>query len=149
VNNVCTREEVMVGLEEELEGVEESYRPVSAIHHQLRAQNVAAFDEIGIEKIFDIGMIGVERTGLGISTNLIRRSVLLAGCLGFRGLKTEATGTFSREAFERVGFHPAGTVQYADFEYQGKRVFAGMEGGDTGVTFMKKKFFQSSLTHIL
>ena len=46
----------------------------TAIHHQLRAQNVAAFDEIGIEKIFDIGMIGVERTGLGISTNLIRRS---------------------------------------------------------------------------
>ena len=147
---MCLRPpQVMVGLEEELEGVEESYRPITAIHHQLRAQNVAAFDEIGIEKIFDIGMIGVERTGLGISTNLIRRSVLLAGCLGFRGIKTEATGMFSREAFERVGFHPAGSVQYADFEFQGRRVFAGMEGSDTGVTFMKKKFFQSSLTHIL
>ena len=71
---MCLRPpQVMVGLEEELEGVEESYRPITAIHHQLRAQNVAAFDEIGIEKIFDIGMIGVERTGLGISTNLIRQ----------------------------------------------------------------------------
>ena len=48
----------------------------------IRRQNADVYDQIGIDKMFSIGMIGVEKTGLGIATNLIRRSVLLAGsCL--------------------------------------------------------------------
>ena len=43
---------------------------------------------------------------------------------------------------------PASSIRYADFTYQGEKVFAGMEG-DTEITFMKKKFFQSALKHIL
>ena len=45
----------------------------------IRRQNADVYDQIGIDKMFSIGMIGVEKTGLGIATNLIRRSVLLAG----------------------------------------------------------------------
>ena len=45
----------------------------------IRRQNDDVYDQIGIDKMFSIGMIGVEKTGLGIATNLIRRSVLLAG----------------------------------------------------------------------
>merc|ERR1711971_547823 len=105
VNNVCNQNEVRLELEDELKDVKDPrYKPIQAIHHTLRRQNDDVYDQIGIDKMFSIGMIGVETTGLGIATNLIRRSVLLAGCLGFRGIKTEAPGAFSREAFERVGF---------------------------------------------
>ena len=48
----------------------------------------------------------------------------------------------------QVGMQPASSIKYADFTYQGEKVFAGMEG-DTEITFMKKKFFQSALKHIL
>ena len=39
----------------------------------------------------------------GVATDLIRRSVLLAGTMGFTGLMTEATGAFSQKAFRRLG----------------------------------------------
>merc|ERR1712032_435818 len=81
--------------------------------------------------------------------NLIRRSILLAGCLGFRAIKTEATGRFSKETFQRVGMQPAGSIKYDDFVFEGRKPFAGMKDGNSEITFMKKKFFQSSLRHIL
>ena len=152
VNNCVLREDWEVGLEEELGRVGESaYRPIQAIHHQLRQGNKHLFDEIITDKLFDIGMIGVEveNRGQGIATNLIRRSILLAGCLGFRGIKTEATGRFSRAAFTTVGMQPAGAIDYANFEFEGTKPFEGMAGPDTQITFMKKKFFQSALKHIL
>ena len=54
--------------------------------------------------MFDIGMIGVEVSsrGQGVATNLIRRSILLAGCLGFRAIKAEATNRFARNTFMTV-----------------------------------------------
>merc|ERR1711971_395590 len=112
---------------------------------------LVAFDEIITDKLFDIGMIGVEveNRGQGIATNLIRRSILLAGCLGFSGIKTEATGVFSRAAFTTVGMQPAGAIDYASFEFEGTKPFEGMPLPDTQITFMKKKFFQSALKHIL
>jgi len=96
-------------------------------------------------------MIGVEANsrGQGVATDLIRRSVLLAGCLGFRGIKTEATGRFSKAAFMTVGMLPASTIKYKDFQYEGERVFQGLARTQQEITFLKKKFFQSSLKHIL
>ena len=152
VNNCVLREDWEVDLHVELARVGESgYRPIQAIHHQLRQENKHLFDEIITDKLFDIGMIGVEveNRGQGIATNLIRRSILLAGCLGFRGIKTEATGGFSRAAFTTVGMQPAGAIDYANFEFEGAKPFEGMPHPDTQITFMKKKFFQSALKHIL
>merc|ERR1712038_1452561 len=160
VNNCVLREDWEVGLEDELARVGESaYRPIQAIHHQLRQENKHLFDEIITDKLFDIGMIGVEveSRGQGIATNLIRRSILLAGCLGFRAIKAEATGSFGMKTFATVGMQPASAIRYADFEYQGRKVFEGIGSSeadsqgnsDTEITFMKKKFFQSALKHIL
>jgi len=164
VNNVCNKNEVRLELEDELKDVKDPrYKPIQAIHHTLRRQNDDVYDQIGIDKMFSIGMIGVETTGLGIATNLIRRSVLLAGlqllisanlkiftgCLGFRGIKTEAPGAFSREAFERVGFQAGSAIDYNSFDFYGEKVFQGLKSGDSEITFMRKKFFQSSLKHIL
>merc|ERR1712172_316510 len=146
-------------MEEALEGVEESYRPIQAIQHQLRHENGHIFEEIGTNKMFSIKMIGIgeEDRGQGVATNLIRRSILLAGCLGFRAIKAEATGSFGMKTFATVGMQPASSIRYTDFEYEGKKIFEGIgsseadsEGNpDTEITFMKKKFFQSALKHIL
>lgn len=152
VNNACMKEEMQVTIEEALQGVEDPrYRPIQAIHHQLRRQNRPIYDEIGTDKMFSIRMVGVEieSRGQGVATNLIRRSILLAGCLGFRAIKAEATGSFGKETFSKVGMLPGSTIKYDDFTYEGEKVFAGMENGETEITFMKKKFFQSALKHIL
>ena len=105
VNNSCHKEELDLSLEQELKEVDDkSYHPIQAVHHQLRHQNGHIFEEIGTNKMFSIKMIGIgsEDRGQGVATNLIRRSILLAGCLGFRAIKTEATGRFSKETFQRV-----------------------------------------------
>ena len=50
-------------------------------------------------------MVGVDPSmrGLGLATDLIRRSVLLAGTMGYTGIMTEATGSFSQRAFATIG----------------------------------------------
>lgn len=150
VNTICHQGEVLHSLEDELRNVEDpAFRPIQAIHHRLRRENDHIYGEIGIDKIFSIGMVGVSIKNQGIATNLIRRSILLAGCLGFRGIKTEATGQFSKEAYERLGMLESGSIKYADFVFEGEKVFAGIDAKDNGISFMKKKFFQSSLKHIL
>ena len=40
------------------------------------------------------------------------------------------------------------SIKYADFEFEGKKVFEGMDPHDIEMTFMKKKFFQNFLKHI-
>eukprot|EP00092_Neocalanus_flemingeri_P095351 GFUD01121321.1.p1 GENE.GFUD01121321.1~~GFUD01121321.1.p1 ORF type:complete len:258 (+),score=73.42 GFUD01121321.1:71-844(+) len=127
------------------------YKPLAAIHHELRLKNRHIYKELGTDKFFSIRMVGVENSqrGMGVATELIRRSILLAGCLGFSGIKTEATGNFSRIAFEAVGLLPTNTIKYEDFEYEGKKIFNGLNGDNTEITFMRKKFFQSCLKHII
>lgn len=150
VNNVNTR--VCDSLEKGLGKIEDPrFRPILGIRYQLRTENDRVYDEIGIEKMFNIGMIGVEPMGLGcgIATNLMRRSILLAGCLGFRGIKTEATSRSSKEMFETVGLQASGSIKYKDWSFEGEKPFSGMAGGNSEIYFMKKKFFQSSLKHIL
>ena len=78
-----------------------------------------------------------EARGLGLATDLVQRSVQLAACLGFRGCKTEATGTYSRKAFQKCGFDLVADVKYAQFKIGEKKVFAGIEGHE-GVAFMTK-----------
>ena len=93
------------------------------------------------------------------------RSILLAGCMGFSGIMTEATGKFSQKAFSTIHmlktkwvlvlqivpglFSHFSSVLYRDFEYDGKKVFEDMDPIHPEIAFMKKKFFQSCLKHIL
>merc|ERR550517_2085911 len=81
------------------ECLQSEYRPIVALHHQLRQQNKYIYEELQTDKFFSIRMVGVENSkrGMGVATELIRRSILFAGCLGFQGIKTEATGNFSKE----------------------------------------------------
>ena len=55
------------------------YRPIMAIHHKLRQENIHIYDELAADKFFSIRMIGVENSqrGMGVATELIRRSEIL------------------------------------------------------------------------
>ena len=53
--------------------------------------------------------------GLGLATDLSRRAILLARCLGYRGCKAEATGAYSRKLLAKVGLVEEGLVPYASF----------------------------------
>lgn len=152
INNACYLSELEDNTDKVLADVTDpEYKPLAAIHHELRLKNRHIYKELGTDKFFSIRMVGVENSqrGMGVATELIRRSILLAGCLGFSGIKTEATGNFSRIAFEAVGLLPTNTIKYEDFEYEGKKIFNGLNGDDTEITFMRKKFFQSCLKHII
>ena len=85
--------------------IDQNYRPFLAVHRELRARNVQLFDELKTEKLFNISMVAVDpdMRGKGVATDLIRRSVLLAGTLGFSGIMTEATGSVSKRMFATVG----------------------------------------------
>ena len=74
--------------------------------------------------------------GMGLCSDLISRSLLLARALGFKAAKAEATGDISRKAFLRLGFSEVAQIKYADFEFEGERVFRGVE--HQGCTFMVK-----------
>ena len=41
------------------------------------------------------------------------------------------------------------SVEYQGFEFEGKKVFRGMDRRHPEITMMKKKFFQSCLKHIM
>jgi len=152
INNACHSSEMDQTCEELLaECLDPSYRPIVAIHHKLRQQNKYIYDELQTDKFFSIRMVGVENSnrGMGVATELIRRSILFAGCLGFQGIKTEATGNFSKFAFSTVGLLPTNSIKYEDFEFEGEKVFSGMGVENPEITFMRKKFFQSSLNYII
>ena len=50
---------------------------------------------------------------------------------------SQATGTYSRKAFQKCGFDLVADVKYAQFKIGEKRVFAGIQGHE-GVAFMAK-----------
>jgi len=131
--------------------VDPDYKPYLAVHKELRSKNMGLFDELKTEKLFNIAMVGVDPVmrGKGVATDLIRRSVLLAGTMGYTGIMTEATGSFSQRAFATIGMMKTNSVSYQDFEYEGNKVFRGMDKRHPEITMMKKKFFQSCLRHIL
>lgn len=125
-------------------------RIISAIRQEIHNKGVRIFEEIGTDNMFGIKMVGVDPSlrGKGMSTDIIRRSILLAGCLGFEGLKAEATAGYAQAAFLTIGFTPVVEIIYEDFEYEGNKVFAGIEGERSLILF-QKKFFQSCLKHIV
>jgi len=152
INNGYYRDNFLSILDSEYENaVDPSYKTYLAIHRELRGRNTHIFDEMKTDKFFCISMVGVDPDyrGKGVATDLIRRSVLLAGVMGFTGVMTEATGRYSQKAFGTIGMLKVNSVTYRDFEYQGKKPFEEMGEVHTELAFMKKKFFQSCLKHIL
>jgi len=133
------------------EATDPGYKIYLAVHRAIREKNLKVFEEMKASKMFNITMVGVDPAyrGKGVATDLIRRSILLAGCMGFTGIMTEATGKFSQKAFSTIHMLKDNSILYRDFEYEGRKVFEDMDPIHQEIAFMKKKFFQSCLKHIL
>jgi len=152
INNGYYKHDFLDLLDQSMEeAVDPAYKPFLAVHKAIRENNLNVFDEMKANKMFNVAMVGVDPSyrGKGVATDLIRRSILLAGCMGFSGIMTEATGKFSQKAFSTIHMLKTNSVLYRDFEYEGKKVFEDMDPIHPEIAFMKKKFFQSCLKHIL
>ena len=105
----------------------------------------------GVDKFFDIKMVTTDKLNRrgGLGTDLLRRSVKMAESLGFKACKTEATGIYSRKAFERLGFSPIVEFPYSEYvDDDGVKVFEGKMGNHKCVTFLFKKIQNSSCVNI-
>ena len=100
-------------------------------------ENKAVYTRLKFSNNLQMIATAPEARGLGLATDLVERSVQLAACLGFKGCKTEATGSYSRKAFAKCGFEVVAEVKYSQFEVAEKKVFAGIRGHE-GVAFMAK-----------
>ena len=81
--------------------------------------------------LFHIFHIGVSRKyrNMGVAGSLIRQAVAHAQNRGFRQVITDCTSPASRRVFEQFGFYEAGHFAYESFSMNGKRFFAGLDGG--------------------
>merc|ERR1712002_864731 len=140
LNGVMEENEALVPRSEVIKScIDPGFIPIASILHEVQLRSGAIFTKFKADRLFDIKMIATapEARGLGLATDLVHRSVELAACLGYKGCKTEATGTYSRKAFAKCGFDLVAEVKYSKFEVEEKKVFAGIKGHD-GVAFMAK-----------
>merc|ERR1719402_1667551 len=87
------------------ECVEASFGPIAAILHEAQQRGREAFEALNADVLFDLKMVATapESRGMGLATDLLQRSVMLAKCLGYKGVKSEATGNYSRKALVKCG----------------------------------------------
>merc|ERR1711971_1226508 len=90
------------------ECLDPAYRPIVAIHHQLRQQNKYIYEELQTDKFFSIRMVGVENSkrGMGVATELIRRSILFLDVWDSKESKLKL-----QEIFQNLHFPPSGCFQ--------------------------------------
>jgi len=58
------------------------------------------YDQIGAKTLFDIKILATDKNNRrgGLGSDLLKRSVALGKCLGFKGAKAEATGMKIKES---------------------------------------------------
>jgi len=100
--------------------------------------------------MFDIKMVTTDKSNRrsGLGTDLLRRSVQLATSLGYKAIKTEATGLYSRKAFERLGFEAVSEILYSQYEVEGEIIFESIKN-HRGTTFMIKNNSEVQLTETM
>ncbi|XP_023320089.1 dopamine N-acetyltransferase [Eurytemora carolleeae] len=105
------------------------------------------FQQMETDIIFDIKMVATDKLNrkCGLGTDLLRRSVQLAQSLGYKAIKTEATGLYSRKAFERLGFIVVAEFLYAEYEVDGELIFEKIKN-HRGTVFMLKRLSEVTVT---
>jgi len=119
--------------------IDETFYPTAAILHDVQIKGKDFFYKNGFTTAFHLKMLSVspQVRGMGIANDLVRRSVDLARCLGYKMCITEATGNYSRKAFVKAGFEIAAECKYSDYKFEGKTVFSGITDHQ-GTAFMVK-----------
>jgi len=115
-------------------------------HRVIHAVNQKAgdlFKEFDTNTLFYMSMltIGQNKRKGGLGKDLLHRSVMLAETLGFRAIKTIASGLYSRKAAEKLGFHSNAKYSYSDYKDEeiGYQTFSSIPDLHGCVTLMTKK----------
>ena len=96
----------------------EKFRHILTVLRRVNSRAPRLFEDHGTEVFFDIKIVTTDKSNRkrGLGTDLIRKSVELARSLGMKACKTEATGMYSRKAFERIGFVAQAEYAYSEYE---------------------------------
>jgi ribosomal protein S18 acetylase RimI-like enzyme len=108
-----------------LDGLDESYRQAKKI----QPGNFLHLFMLGVPAAFQ---------GKKIGQALVAECLMNGRQRGYRMAVTEATGNASQHIFRRLGFVERLAAKYADFEFEGRRVFASIEG-TAGALLMDKQ----------
>ena len=97
-----------------LDGLDESYRQTQKI----RSGEFLHLFMLGVPAAF---------AGKKIGQSLVAECLRIGRQRGYRTAVTEATGNLSQHIFRRFGFVERFAASYADFEFEGNKVFATIE----------------------
>lgn len=154
INVEAKKEDENVPLKELLDKYKHPrFRHILTVLYRVNEKAGDIFANMETDIFFDIKMVTTDKTKRrgGLATDLLRRSVELARNLGFKAVKTEATGLFSRKAFERLGFSVQSEYLYEDYvSDEGEKVFAALADYHRCTTLMTKRLFpkQSSIDEV-
>jgi len=123
------------------------FRHILQVMAEVHSRAGDIWTQVGTDIIFDIKMVATDKNNRrgGLGTDLLRRSVQLATSLGYKAIKTEATGLYSRKAFERLGFQVSSEFLYSDYEVEGEKVFEKIKS-HRGTAFMTKQLTEVQVT---
>lgn len=98
------------------------------------------FRQFNTNTLFTIKMVSTDKVNrkAGLGSELLRRSMDLSKALGFKAIKTEATGMYSRKAFTKLGFDINAEYKYKDYVVDGQAVFEKVEEPHRMITVMSK-----------
>lgn len=105
-----------------------NYAPIGALLEELE-QDFSARPRDELERCVHIHMLAVESTyrDRKIGRELLRLCVENARARGMTAAVSDATNPASRRTFEAAGFTAIGQTDYAQFAFEGRKPFAGIE----------------------
>ena len=122
-----------------MDGMPAAFNPIGALLDGLD-ESYRQTEKIRLGEFLHLFMVGVPAAFAGQKIG----QTLVAECLrngrqrGYRVAVTEATGNTSQHIFRRLGFVERFAANYADFEFEGKRVFSSIKDA-VGALLMDKR----------
>lgn len=123
-----------------IEGLTPNFMPLFAILEAL-GQYFRQNHRLISGKYAHMFMVAVDKgyTKRGIAPNMYRLFLRLVMDMGFTHAVTEPTGVISQHVLaNKFGFQELHRINYADFEYKGKKPFADLKGHGCAILMMKE-----------
>lgn len=122
----------------DLNKISTKFRPIFSMLDTLDGQYRSG-RAISTGEYLHLFMLGVDGafTGCGIAQGLVKTCLDNGLHKGYRMALTEATGKVSQRVFRKQGFVDRFSVSYRDFLYEGKPVFASIQGHENAILMDK------------
>ena len=120
-------------------GLAPAFAPIGALLESLDVQ-YQADRHVTPGAFVHIFMVGVARHagGRGLAHRLIKECLDRARTRGYRIAVTEATNVVSQHIFRKLGFRDVLLASYADFTFNGQKVFSSIVGSEATILMEKE-----------